>query len=136
ARATERCAFPDATRYQLEWARLDLLTGARDADDDGDAPAAMTALQRLAHHIDVADALECVVGAAAGEFHDIRNEIALHFLRIDEVRHAEFARQRFARRVEVDAHDHARWTSSRRSRASGSPTFRTRCRFGGRCSGG
>ncbi len=66
----------------------------------------MAALQRLAHHLDVADALEAVVGAAAGELDQMGHQIAPDLVRVDEMGHAELARQRLARRVEVDADDH------------------------------
>ena len=56
--------------------------------------------------VDVADALEAVVGAAAGELDQVRDQVAVDLLRIDEVRHAELARQRLARGIEVDADDH------------------------------
>ena len=52
----------------------------------------------------VADALEAVVGAAVGELHDVIDDIA-HFLRVDEVRHAEAPRHRFALWVQIDAND-------------------------------
>ena len=91
ARAAERRALPHAAGDELERARLDLLAGAGDADDHRDAPAAVAALERLAHHVDVADALEAVVGAAAGELDEVRHEIAPHLLRIHEVRHAELS---------------------------------------------
>jgi hypothetical protein len=60
-------AVPFQTRPVTSWnGRVaDLLAGAGHADDDRLAPAAMAALQRLAHDRDVADALEAVVGAAA-----------------------------------------------------------------------
>src|SRR5437762_50376 len=54
----------------LERPRLDLLPGAGDADDGRDAPAAVAALERLAHHVDVADAFEAVIRAPTGNFHD------------------------------------------------------------------
>ena len=78
ARAAERRALPHAPGDQLERARRDLLAGAGDADDDAHAPAAVAALERLAHQLDVADALEAVVGAAAGELDQVRHQIALH----------------------------------------------------------
>jgi hypothetical protein len=53
------------------------------------APALVAALQRLAHHLDVADALEAVVGAAVGQVDQMGDEIALDLLRVDEVGHAE-----------------------------------------------
>ena len=43
--------------------------------------------------VDVADALEAVVGAAAGELDEVRDEVALHVLRVHEVGHAELARR-------------------------------------------
>ena len=105
ARAAERRALPDAAGDQLERARRDLLAGAGDADDDAHAPAAMAALERLAHQLDVADALEAVVGAAAGELDEVGDEIAADLVRVDEVGHAEAAADGLARRVEVDADD-------------------------------
>ena len=45
---------------------MNLLAGAGDADDDRLAPALVRARQRLAHHLDVADALEREVDTAAG----------------------------------------------------------------------
>jgi hypothetical protein len=97
ARTAERGALPDAPGHQLERACPDFLTGAGDADDDRHAPAAVAALEGLAHHVHIADALEAVVGAAAGELDQVRHEVALHFLRVHEVRHAELAGERLAR---------------------------------------
>src|SRR5262249_34957766 len=57
-------AFPHASGHELERPGGNLLAGLRDADDHGDAPAAMTCLERLAHHIGVAGAVESVVGTA------------------------------------------------------------------------
>src|SRR5882672_1651142 len=105
ARAAEGRAFPHSARHQLERPRLDLLAGAGDPDDHRHAPAAVTALQRLAHDVDVADALEAVIGAAAGELDQVRDEIAAGVLRIDEVRHAELRAERLALRIEIDADD-------------------------------
>ncbi len=64
----------------------------------------MRALQRLAHHLRVADALEAVVRAAIGQLHDGVDHVR-HFLGVDEVRHAELARHGFARGVDVHADD-------------------------------
>ena len=69
------------------------------------APAAVAALERLAHQVHVADALEAVVGAAVGERDEVRHEVAADFLRVHEVRHAELLGERLARRVDVDADD-------------------------------
>src|SRR5882672_4250098 len=105
--AAERRAQPVPASHELEGPRGDLLTGAGDADDHRFAPAAMTAFQRLAHQLGVADTFEAVVGAAVGEFDQVRHQVlALERRRIDEVSHAELAAERLARRVEVDAHDH------------------------------
>src|SRR3954462_8711910 len=45
-------------------------------------PAAVAALERLPHQRDVADALEAVVGAAAGQLDQVRDQIAGHRARI------------------------------------------------------
>src|SRR5207249_12208639 len=63
----KRRTFPHPAGNELERARANLLAGAGDPDNHGYTPAAVAALQRLAHHIDIADALKGVVGAAIGE---------------------------------------------------------------------
>ena len=98
ARAAERRALPHAAGDELERPRLDLLARAGDADDDRHAPAAVAALERLAHQVDVADALEAVVGAAVGQRDEVRDEVALDLLRVHEVRHAELLGERLAPR--------------------------------------
>jgi len=45
----------------------------------------------------IADALEAVSRAAIGEGDEVRHEIPAHFLRIDEVRHAELSASAFLR---------------------------------------
>src|SRR5438309_6399336 len=60
-RAAERRSLPDAAGDQLERPGRDFRAGRRDADDDGLSPAAMACLQRLAHHGDIAGAIERVV---------------------------------------------------------------------------
>src|SRR5690606_22054514 len=72
------------------------------------APAAVAALQGLTHQVDVADALEAVIGAAVRQLDEMRDEIAADFLRVDEVRHAEFLGELLATRVDVDTDDHVR----------------------------
>src|SRR5580704_11147045 len=110
--ATEGGTFPDPAGHQLERPRRDFLAGAGDADNDALAPAAMAALQRHAHQVDIADAFKGVVGAAdlirAALRHvdKVRDEIAADFLRIDEMRHAEALSPGFLVRVEIDADDH------------------------------
>src|SRR3954466_5250847 len=104
--AAERGALPYATGDELERPRPDLLARAGDADDDGDAPAAVAALERLPHHVHAADALEAVVGTAARQLDEAGDEIALHVLRIHEMRQAELAAERLARGIQVDADDH------------------------------
>src|SRR3546814_13000334 len=85
-------------------------------DDDRSAPALVAAFQRLPHHVDVADAFEAVIGAAFGEADQIRHQIAFDILRVDEVGHAELARQRLAGRVEIAADDHEIGRASSRER--------------------
>src|SRR4249919_3477300 len=64
AGAAEGAAAPVATGHQLEWTCADFLAGAGNADDDAGAPTLVAALQRLAHHLGVADALEGIIRAA------------------------------------------------------------------------
>src|SRR5437667_9004586 len=104
--AAERGALPYAAGDQLEGARLDLLARARDADDHRHPPALVAALERLAHHVDVADAFEAVVGAALGQVHQVRDQVLAGFLRVDEMGHAELLGERLARRIEIHADDH------------------------------
>src|SRR5882757_469139 len=105
ARAAECGPLPHAPRDQLEWTGRNLLAGARDADNHRDSPAAVAALQRLAHQIHIADAFETIIGAAVSECDQVGHEIAADFLRIDEVRHAEFLGKRLAARIQIDADD-------------------------------
>src|SRR5690606_20102628 len=104
--AAEGGALPDPAGDELERTGSDLLPCAGDADDDRLAPAAMAAFERLAHDVDIADALEAVVGASLGQLDQVRDQVALHVIRIDEVRHAEFLGERLALWVDVDADDH------------------------------
>src|SRR5690606_31414614 len=103
--ATEGRAFPHPARDELERPRRDLFARARHPDDDAFAPALVAALERLAHDLDVADAFEAVIGTAAGELDEVRDEIARHLLRIDEVGHPELFGELAPRRVDVDADD-------------------------------
>src|SRR6185295_7346517 len=65
----------------------------------------MAALERLAHEIDVADALETVVGAAVGHRDQVLYEVAADFFRVDEIRHAELLRERAAPRIQINPDD-------------------------------
>ena len=60
----------------------------------------------IAHDLHIADAFEGVVGAAAGQFDEMGDEIALDVVRIDEMRHAEALAPGLAVVVEIDADDH------------------------------
>src|SRR6185437_496522 len=105
ARAAERGALPDPAGDQLERPRRDFLAGFRHADHDRDAPAAMTGFQRLAHHRGVAGAVEGEIGAAVGQPDQVLDDVALHFLRIDEMGHAEAVAPFVLGVVDVDADD-------------------------------
>src|SRR5690606_23443024 len=98
-------AHPLAAGDQLERARADLLAGAGHADDHALAPAAVRALERRAHHLDVADALEAVVHAPAGHLHDHLLDGALMVLRVDAVGGAHLGRQPELVWVGVDGDD-------------------------------
>src|ERR1700693_4310759 len=105
AYASESRTLPNSSRDQLEWPSANLLAGSGNADDHRDAPAAMAAFERLTHEVDAADAFEAVIRAATGQIDQIRHQVSLDFLRIDEVRHAEFLGKRLALRVDVDSND-------------------------------
>src|SRR3984957_19891942 len=105
AHAAEGRSLPHASGYQLKRAGLNGLAGARDADDDRHAPAAMAALERLAHDVDVAEALETVIRAAVRERDEVRDQVAFDLFGIDEVGHAEFFGELLAPRIDVDADD-------------------------------
>src|SRR4051794_26723536 len=61
----------------------------------------MTALERLAHQIDITDTFEAVVRTAICKGHEISNEIAFDLFGIDEMRHAELFSECFAPRIDV-----------------------------------
>src|ERR1700678_1070076 len=105
AHAAEGRTLPHASGHQLKRARLNGLAGARDADDDGHAPAAVTALERLAHDVDVADALEAVVRAAVREGDEVSDQVAFDLFGVHEVGHAELLGELLAARVDVDPYD-------------------------------
>ena len=72
-------------------------------------PAAMRALQRLAHQGRVLPTHSKEKSApAAGELDQVPDHVALgsKIFRVHEVRHAEAARHLLARGVDIDAHDH------------------------------
>src|SRR3569623_658840 len=108
ARPAEGRAAPDPAGDELERPRGDLFAGLGHSDDHALAPAAMAGLQRLAHDLGVAGAVEGVVRPTVGERHQVRHEVAVDLPRIDDVGHAEAAAPRLARRVDVDANDHRR----------------------------
>mmetsp|Transcript_8509 Transcript_8509/g.26329 ORF Transcript_8509/g.26329 Transcript_8509/m.26329 type:complete len:544 (-) Transcript_8509:763-2394(-) len=84
--AAEGGAHPLAPRYQLEWSRGDLLARRRHTDYARLAPAAVRALERGAHHLDIAGAVERVVHAPLGHAHDhLLHGFATTVARVDEV---------------------------------------------------
>src|ERR1700733_10635637 len=105
ARAAKSGAFPYAAGDELKRSRGDFLACSCDAHDHRHAPAPVAAFQRLAHQLDVADALEAVVGTAIGERHEVCHQIALDLLRIHEVRQAELFGERLALGIQIDADD-------------------------------
>src|SRR5438874_277155 len=104
--AAERGSLPHSAGHELKRPSADLLPRCGDTDDDADAPAAMAAFQGLPHRLHIADALKAVIGAALGQIDEIRHEIALDLLRVDEMRHAELLGEGAAARVQIDPDDH------------------------------
>src|SRR5437867_5423955 len=100
-------AVPFHTRPVTSWnGRVLISWPAPDADDHRHPPAFVAALERLAHHLDVADAFEAVVRAALGQVHQVRDQVLAGFLRVDEMGHAELLGKRLARRIQIHADDH------------------------------
>src|ERR1700749_282511 len=105
ARTAERRALPDPPGDQLERPRRDFLAGFGNADHDRDAPTAMTGFQGLTHHGGVAGAVEGEVRTAIGQPDQMLHDVAVDFLGVDEVGHAEFAAPFVLGIVDVDADD-------------------------------
>ncbi len=105
-RTAERRATPDAACDQLEGPGSDLRPGWSHTDDGAFAPTFVTAFERLAHGIDIADALEGVVGAPVCQIHQIGRQITVDIVRIDKMGHAEFLGEFLLARIEVDTDDH------------------------------
>src|SRR3546814_1066117 len=82
ARAAKGRTFPFAAGDQLEGPGCDLGASFGDPDNNGLAPAAMAAFQRLAHNLGIAYALERIVGAAVSQLNDVIDDI-VDFVRID-----------------------------------------------------
>ncbi len=107
-------AVPFQVRPVTSWKGTggDFLTRARNTDDDRLAPAAMGAFQRLAHDLDVAGAVEGVIGAAdlvgpaLRQVDEMGNDVALDLRRIDEVGHAEAFAPFLLAVVEINTDDH------------------------------
>src|SRR4051812_43881028 len=89
--AAERGALPHTAGHELEWAGGNFLSGFRDPNDDGNPPAAVAGLERLAHHRGVAGAVEGEVCAAVGERNQVLNDVAADLGRVDEIRHPKAA---------------------------------------------
>src|SRR5690606_23514908 len=110
--AAEGGALPHPAGNELEGAGCDLCAARRNPDDDRYAPAAMAGFERLAHHRDVAGAVECVVGAAdlvgsaLGHVHEIGHKVFADLLRVDEMRHAEALAPGLLGGIDIDPDDH------------------------------
>src|SRR3546814_5482012 len=102
--AAECRAFPFASGNQLEGAGGDFGAGLGHAADDGLAPAAMAAFQRLTHDLGITYALERIIGAAISQLDNMIVDV-FNLVGINEVRHAELARHGFALGVQVDPDD-------------------------------
>src|SRR5512140_1031024 len=82
----ERRALPDTAGDELERTCPDLLASPRDTDNHRYAPAAVTALERLAHDVDVANAFEAVIGTSTRELNEVGDEVATDLAWVHEVR--------------------------------------------------
>jgi hypothetical protein len=68
---TERAALPYTTSNELERTCRNLLASGRDTNNDGLAPALVASLERGAHDVDVARAVEGVVASAVGHLDEL-----------------------------------------------------------------
>ena len=80
------------------------LTRARDANDATLPPTFVATFQRLAHNVDVANALKAIVHAAACHLDQMIHHI-VDFAGVNEVCHPELGRQRLLIRVQIDTND-------------------------------
>src|SRR5262249_9092193 len=99
--------FPCPPGHELKRPRRDFLARARHSDNHAGTPSAMTTFERLPHQLHVAYALEREVGAASGEVHQVRNQIAFNLSGIHEVGGAELARNWLPFRIHIDRDDHS-----------------------------
>ena len=83
-------AVPRQERPVTNWnGRVEIsLTGSRDSDDATLSPAFVTALQGLAHHIDVTNALEAVVDTTSGHLDEVINDV-IDFARVNKIGHTK-----------------------------------------------
>ena len=106
--AAERGSAPVAAGDELERAGRDFLARLGHTDDDRGAPAAMAGFKCLPHHRGIASAIKGIIGPAIGQRDQMRNDIALNILGIDEMRHPEPLAPFLARRVDINADNHVR----------------------------
>ena len=83
------CAAPDPAGDQLKGSSADFLAGTGNADNNGLAPAFMTALEGAAHQIDVAHTLKAVVNAAIGHINNDLGNVGAVFFGVHAIGGAE-----------------------------------------------
>ena len=84
----------------------DLLPGGRDADDDALAPALVAGLERAAHHVHVAGAVERVVAPAVRHVDELfLDALVAELGRIEELGRAKLLGPRLFGIVDVDGDD-------------------------------
>src|SRR5699024_3360229 len=103
--AAESRAAPHPAGNELERPGRDFLAGTGHADNDRLAPALVAALQRLAHDVDVADALERVIDAAVGQVDDDLLDGVIVVFGVDEIGGSELTCQIELVGVDVDGDD-------------------------------
>lgn len=106
--AAKCAAAPYSTSHQLEWTGRDFLTCARNTNDDGFAPTFVTAFQRLAHHVHVADTFEREVDAAVSHLDDNVLNRLIEFLWVDAVGRTQLLRQFEFLLIDIDTNNTAR----------------------------
>src|SRR5699024_2760704 len=97
-------ALPFTACDQLERTGGDFSTSLGHTNNDGLAPTAVAALQRLTHHLGVADTFKGVIRTAVCQLNDVVHHV-FNFIGVHEIGHAELASHGFALGVDIHAND-------------------------------
>src|SRR6056297_2357812 len=103
--ATDCGATPDPASDKLKGTRADFGARRGHADDDALSPPLVGGLKCGAHNTNVACRIEGIVRATASQFDQMRHQIAIDVVGVDEIRHTEPVGHLFLSGIEVDPHN-------------------------------